>query len=129
MLYLFATISAVSIIGIHNAGYVSISFSSVISFKFIPCIDTIEIDSTPAPTIASAPSATTRPAAIAMVCSPDEQNLFTVTPDVVTGQPAQIAASLPTFCPVAPSGVPHPIITSSISAGSNLALSIECLTA
>ena len=97
--------------------------------KLIPCIGTKEIDSTPAPTTALAPSFTTLPAAIAIVCKPEEQNLFTVTPDVVTGHPAQIAASLPTFCPVAPSGVPHPIITSSISFGSNLALSIECLTA
>ena len=63
----------------------------------MPCIETIEIDSTPAPTTASAPSATTRPAAIAIVCKPEEQNLFTVTPDVVTGQPAQMAANLPTF--------------------------------
>src|SRR5262249_53976918 len=62
--------------------------------------------------------------AMAMVCSPDEQNRFTVIPDVVTGHPARIAICRAMLRPVAPSGFAHPIITSSISPGSSRARSI-----
>ena len=67
--------------------------------------------------------------AIAIVCIPDEQNLFTVTPAVETGRPALMADCLAMLTPVAPSGVPHPIITSSTSDGSIFALSIACFIA
>src|SRR5438067_3970004 len=61
---------------------------------------------------------------MAIVCSPDEQKRFTVIPDVVTGQPARIAICRAMLRPVAPSGFAHPMITSSISAGSSLARSM-----
>ena len=64
-----------------------------------------------------------------MVCIPDEQNLLTVTPAVETGRPALIADCLAIFTPVAPSGVPQPIITSSTSDGSIFAFSIACFIA
>ncbi len=49
-----------------------------------------------------------------------------VVPEVVTGQPAQIAALRATLWPVAPSGWPQPITTSSTSPGSMLALEMAC---
>ncbi len=52
-----------------------------------------------------------------------------VTPAVVTGQPAQIADSRAILLPVAPSGMPQPIKTSSTSPGSMPALAMACLTA
>src|SRR6185295_6125433 len=65
-----------------------------------------------------------RCAAIAIVCSPDEQKRFTVIPAVVTGQPARIAICRAMMRPVAPSGLAQPMITSSMSAGSRRARSI-----
>src|SRR5947208_5172689 len=62
-----------------------------------------------------------RCAARAIVCSPDEQKRFTVIPGTVTGQPARIAIWRAMFQPVAPSGLAHPMITSSTSSGSTLA--------
>src|ERR1700710_2376763 len=52
-----------------------------------------------------------------------------VTPAVLTGQPAQIADSRAILLPVAPSGMPQPMKTSSTSPGSIPALAIACLTA
>ena len=46
----------------------------------------------------------TRCAAMAMVCRPEEQKRFTVTPAVVTGQPARSAIWRAMLAPVAPSG-------------------------
>jgi hypothetical protein len=66
-------------------------------------------------------STITRWAAKEIACSPEEQNRFTVTPLVVTGRPARMAALRATLCPVAPSGNPHPKTTSSISPGSTRA--------
>src|SRR5262245_23616493 len=71
----------------------------------------------------------TRCAASAIVWMPEEQNRFTVIPDVVIGQPARIAIWRAMFQPVAPSGLAQPMITSSTSAASRLARSIACLTA
>src|SRR5215510_13438473 len=71
----------------------------------------------------------TRCAASAIVCIPEEQNRFTVIPDVVIGQPARIAIWRAMFQPVAPSGFAQPMITSSTSAASSLARSMACLTA
>ena len=68
-----------------------------------------EIDSTPAPMAMSVPSVMICCAAMATVWRPDEQKRLTVTPEVVTGQPAHIAARRPILLPVAPSGAPQPI--------------------
>src|SRR4029077_11116594 len=70
-----------------------------------------------------------RCAAIAIVCSPDEQNRFTVIPEVVTGQPARIAICRALLRPGAPSGVAQPMMTSSMSPGSRPARSIACRSA
>src|SRR5688572_5378414 len=56
-----------------------------------------------------------RSAANAIACSPDAQNLFTVTADVSTGSPARRLAMRATFSPCSASGMAQPIITSSIS--------------
>src|SRR4051812_26731611 len=90
---------------------------------------THEIDSTPPATKISASPTITRCAAIAIVCSPEEQKRFTVTPDTVTGMPARIAIWRAMLEPVAPSGVAQPMITSSTSAGSSFARSIAALAA
>src|SRR5262249_44967711 len=63
----------------------------------------------------------TRCEAMAMVCRPDEQKRLIVMPEVVTGQPARIAICRAMFRPVAPSGLAHPMITSSMSPGSSWA--------
>ena len=63
-------------------------------------------------------------AALAIACSPEEQNRLIVVPDVVTGQPAQMAAFLAMFMPVSPSGIPQPMITSSTAPGSMPAFAI-----
>jgi hypothetical protein len=76
----------------------------------------------------SASPAMMRCAAIAMVCSPDEQNRFTVTPETVTGMPARIADNRAMFEPVAFSGVAQPSTTSSTSPGSIPARSTACFT-
>src|SRR5437588_2054979 len=67
--------------------------------------------------------------AMAIVCRPDEQNRFTVIPEVVTGQPARSAICRAMLRPVAPSGFAQPMITSSISAGSRPARLIAQLSA
>src|SRR3990172_58047 len=77
------------------------------------------IDSTPPATMMGTRSTMTRWAAIAIACIPDEQNRLTVAPPVVTGRPARSADWRPMFWPVAPSGMAHPMITSSTSAGSS----------
>ena len=79
---------------------------------------THEMDSTPPATYTSPSLATTRCAASAMVCRPEEQNRFTVRPDTVTGQPARNAAWRAILEPVAPSGKAQPISTSSTSPAS-----------
>src|SRR5712692_9473682 len=89
---------------------------------------TQEMDSTPPATKISPSPAMIRCAAMAIVCSPDEQKRFTVAPATVTGQPARSAIWRAMLPPVAPSGVAQPISTSSTSAGSSLARSIACLT-
>ena len=57
----------------------------------------IEMLSTPPATMQSAPSERMLLAAIAMVCSPDEQKRFTETPAVDFGMPASSAAWRPMF--------------------------------
>src|SRR4051812_22453224 len=83
--------------------------------------------SSPPATITSASPVMMRCAAIAMVCRPEEQKRFTVTPETVTGRPARMAASRATLLPVAFSGVAQPSITSSTSPGSIPARSTACL--
>ena len=73
-------------------------------------------------------STITRWAAIAIACNPEEQNRFTVTPLTETGKPALRAICLAILSPVAPSGLAQPIMTSSTSAGSILALLRACAT-
>ena len=85
---------------------------------------THEIDSTPPAAKMSPSPLITRCAAMAIVCRPDEQKRLTVIPDVVTGQPARIAICRAMLRPVAPSGLAHPMMTSSISPGSSRARSI-----
>jgi hypothetical protein len=50
---------------------------------------------------------------MAIVCRPDEQKRLTVIPDVLTGQPPRIAICRAMLRPVAPSGLAHPMMTSS----------------
>ncbi len=85
---------------------------------------THEIDSTPPAAKMSPSPVITRCAAIAIVCSPDEQKRLTVIPDVVTGQPPRSAICRAMLRPVAPSGLAQPMMTSSISAGSSRARSM-----
>jgi len=89
---------------------------------------THEIDSTPPATKMSPSPAITRCAAIAIVCSPEEQKRLTVAPGTVTGQPARSAICRAMLAPVAPSGYAQPISTSSTSAGSICARSMACFT-
>src|SRR6478752_8256943 len=89
---------------------------------------THEIDSTPPATITGTRSTITRCAAMAIVCNPDEQKRFTVTPAVVTGSPARIAIWRAMLPPVAPSGSAQPMSTSSISPGSTFARSTAART-
>ena len=86
------------------------------------------IDSTPPATMTFAPSTITRLAPMAMASRPDAQKRLTVSPGTVTGQPARSAAVRPMLLPVAPSGKPQPITTSSTSPGSTAARSIACFT-
>src|SRR5438477_5731195 len=69
-----------------------------------------------------------RCAASAMVCRPDEQKRFTVMPGTVCGQPARTAICRAMFQPVAPSGLAQPMMTSSTSFASTLALSSAACT-
>src|SRR2546428_7185837 len=63
-------------------------------------------------------STSTRWAAIAIACIPEEQNRLTVAPAVVTGRPARSAACRAMLWPVAPSGIAQPMMTASTSPGS-----------
>ena len=90
-----------------------------------PC--TSETDSRPPAIITGTLSTSTRWAAIEMVCRPDEQKRFTVTPETLTGAPARIAETRATLEPVVPSGAAQPRITSSTSPSSTLARSAACL--
>ena len=119
--------SAVSIIGIQTSGLCASSQSSVTGPARPPsCVS--EMLSSPPATMQSASPAMMRCAAIAMVCRPDEQKRFTVTPLTVTGMPARIAESRAMLLPVAFSGVAQPSTTSSTSAGSIPARSTACFT-
>src|SRR3954451_8716514 len=90
---------------------------------------TQEVDSTPPATKMPGSPASTRCAAMAMVCNPEEQKRFTVIPETVTGKPARSAIWRAMLPPVAPSGVAQPMITSSTSAGASLARSTAAFTA
>src|SRR5688572_24711025 len=57
-----------------------------------------------------------RSAANAIACNPDAQNLFTVTAEASTGNPARRLAMRATFSPCSASGIAHPRMTSSMSA-------------
>src|SRR5919112_5045502 len=54
-----------------------------------------------------------------MACRPDEQNLLIVTAEADTGMPARRLAMRATFSPCSASGIAHPRMTSSTSAGSS----------
>ena len=56
-----------------------------------------------------------RSEAIAMVWSPEEQNRLTVCAGTVSGIPASSEDSLATLYPCVPSGIAHPMMTSSTS--------------
>src|SRR5476651_1124027 len=88
---------------------------------------TSDTDSRPPAIITGTLSTSTRWAAIEMVCRPEEQKRFTVTPETLTGAPARIAATRATFEPVVPSGAAQPRITSSTSPRSSLARSAAAL--
>src|SRR5438477_12643154 len=83
-----------------------------------PPIGTRLIDSVPPVTIVSENPHITRSAPYAIACSPDEQKRLTVTADAWTGMPARRLAIRATFMPCSASGIAHPRITSSTSAGS-----------
>src|SRR5262245_41652495 len=128
MLYVFDTYSAVCSIGQYSSGLfwrIHSSFSMCLFISFC----THEIDSTPPAANTSASPLITRCAAMAMVCRPDEQNRLRVRPAVATGQPARIAICRAMLRPVAPSGLAHPMMTSSISAGSRCARSMAAHSA
>ena len=57
-------------------------------------------------------------AAIITACDPEEQKRFTVVAATSFGKPAAMAAIRDVFIPWHPSGMPQPLMTSSISAGS-----------
>src|SRR5690606_14034391 len=57
-------------------------------------------------------------AAMAIVCRPEEQNRLTVIPGTSVGRPARTAMIRAMFSPCSPSGMAHPMITSSTSLGS-----------
>ncbi len=88
---------------------------------------TQEIDSTPPATMIGTRSTITRWAAIAIVCSPDEQKRLTVAPPVLIARPARSAAWRAMLLPVAPSGIAQPSSTSSTSPGSTPARSTAAL--
>src|SRR5678815_2882528 len=87
------------------------------------------MDSTPPATITGTRSTSTRCAAMAIVCSPEEQKRLTVTPAAVTGRPARSAIWRAMLPPVVPSGRAQPMRTSSTSAGSIRARSTAARTA
>lgn len=103
--YRSATRSAVSIIGIHNAGNVFINFFSTTAPLTIFGW-TSEIESRPPPIAHGVPSTRIACAALATACRPEEQKRLMVVPDVVTGHPAHSAAFRAMFIPVSPSGIP-----------------------
>src|SRR5713101_4392733 len=78
------------------------------------------MDSVPHAMMHWAMPAMMRPAAIAMVCEPEEQKRLTVTAGTAWGKPARNAAMRATFAPDSPSGVAQPMITSSIVSGGSL---------
>ena len=128
MPYSFATYSAVCSIGQYSSGLlarIQSSFSMCVFISFW----THEIDSTPPAAKMSPSPLITRCDAIAIVCRPDEQKRLTVMPEVVTGQPARIAIWRAMLRPVAPSGLAHPMMTSSTSPGSRRARAIACRSA
>ncbi len=94
------------------------STSAGFGATLLPPIGTRLIDSVPPATAVVAEPSMMRSAAIAMACSPDEQNRFTVTADALTGTPARRLAILATLRPCSASGIAHPRMTSSISDGS-----------
>src|SRR5215467_2614799 len=73
------------------------------------------IDSVPPASMTSAEPERMRSAAMAMDCSPDEQNRLMVMADASTGSPARRLAMRATFIPCSASGMAQPMITSSIS--------------
>src|SRR5207248_6783601 len=85
--------SAVSLIAMKISGAALSRSGSIDSFGVPP--PGTEMLSTPPATIHSAPSERIELAAIAMVCSPDEQKRLTDTPAVDFGRPASNAAWRP----------------------------------
>ena len=81
-----------------------------------PCV--VDIDSTPPAIMQSENPLWTWVAAIATVCKPDEQYLFTVVPPTSIGNLDNTAAFRAMLCPWAPSGAPQPRIMSSTIEGS-----------
>ncbi len=79
---------------------------------------TIVIDSVPPATTTSANPARIRSAAIAIDCSPEEQNRLIVIAGTLSGSPAFRAQMRATFIPCSASGIAQPRITSSMRAGS-----------
>src|ERR1700704_57347 len=86
--------SAVSIIAMKISGAAFRRSGSIDSLGEPP--PGIEMLSTPPATMHSAPSERIELAAIAMVCSPEEQKRLTGTPPVDFGVPARRAAGRPT---------------------------------
>ena len=85
----------------------------------LPVIGTRVMDSAPPASTTSAMPVMMAWAAMAMVCSPEEQKRFTVWPGTLSGSPASRAARRPKLRPCSASGKAQPTITSSISAGSS----------
>ena len=77
------------------------------------------MDSTPPATATSHWLAMMALAAVAMVCSPEEQKRFTVWAETSLGRPASWVMSRAIFQPWVPSGLAQPTMTSSISPGSS----------
>src|SRR5581483_1803431 len=101
--------------GVYAMGKFSITSSGTEILR--PVMGTAVMDSTPPATITSADPKATRSAAWATAWSPLEQKRLMVIAAVSTGRPASSPTTLAMLSPCSPSGMAHPRIRSSTSAG------------
>jgi hypothetical protein len=100
----------------YTAGFVSTSPGSGAKFGIWSVEDMCSVP--PATMVVAWPTMILS-AAIAIVWSPEEQNLFTVWAGTVSGIPARTEESRAMLYPCVPSGIAQPMITSSTSEGSS----------
>ena len=75
----------------------------------------VDMCSVPPATIVVANPDIMRSEANAIVCNPEEQKRLTVCPGTVSGNPARSRICRAVLFPCVPSGIAHPMMTSSIS--------------